>query len=214
MNRLQRNKIIDRLFSLIGIVCTLIGLVVLGALLIKIFNDGFGRLTGEFFRALPSRFPEKAGILTAWTGTLWILSLTALISIPLGVGAAIYLEEYSKKGWASRILEVNIANLAGVPSIVYGILGLGIFVRTIGLGESVLSGALILSLLIMPIIIVATREALKAVPKTIKEASRALGASKWQTIWQTAFQIMFKMKTLRTAHGRVKLQRLATKRAV
>lgn len=184
MNRIQKNKIIDRLFGALGVFCTSIGLVMLAALLIKIFGDGWNRLDGDFFMALPSRFAEKAGILTAWTGTLWILALTTLIVIPVGVGAAIYLEEYSKKGFLSRLLEINIANLAAIPSIIYGILGLAIFVRTLALGESVLSGALILSLLIMPIIIVATREALRSVPKTIKEASYALGASKWQTIWR------------------------------
>lgn len=184
MNKIRKNKIIDRLFGAFGIFCTSIGLVVLAALLIKVFRDGWGRLNGQFFIALPSRFAEKAGILTAWTGTLWLLVLTALIVIPVGVGAAIYLEEYSKKGFLSRVLEINIANLAAIPSIIYGILGLAVFVRAFALGESVISGALILSLLIMPIIIVATREALRSVPKTIKEASYALGASKWQTLWK------------------------------
>lgn len=184
MNPIRKNKLFDRAFSALGILCTSLGLVVLAALLIKIFSDGWGRLSGQFFVSLPSRFAEKAGILTAWTGTLWIFCLTALIAIPVGVSAAIYLEEYSKKGWLSRVLEINIANLAAIPSIIYGILGLAVFVRALALGESVLAGALILSLLILPIIIVSTREALKAVPTTIKEASYALGASQWQTIWK------------------------------
>lgn len=174
---------IDRLFKYFGILCTFIGLFVLLILLIKIFSDGFSRINLDFLTSLPSRFPEKAGILTAWTGTLWIFCLTALIAIPLGVGAGIYLEEYSGKGFLSRVLEINISNLAGIPSIIYGILGLAVFVRIMKLGESVLAGSMILALLIVPIIIVATREALKSVPKTIKEASHALGASKWQTIW-------------------------------
>lgn len=183
MNSTKVNKIIDTTFKYVGIISTFIGLVVLAALLIKIFSDGFSRLSLDFITSLPSRFPEKAGILTAWTGTLWIFILTAVIAIPLGVAAGIYLEEYSGKGFLSRMLEINIANLAGIPSIIYGILGLEIFVRVMHLGESVLAGSLILSLLILPIIIVATREALKSVPKTIKEASYALSASKWQTIW-------------------------------
>ncbi len=191
MNRITRSKIIDQLFKYFGILCTSIGLIMLAALLINVFSDGFGRLSIDFFTALPSRFPEKAGILTAWTGTLWIFGLTILIAIPLGVGAAIYLEEYTRKGFLSNVLEINIANLAGIPSIIYGILGLTIFVRTLRLGESVLSGALILSLLIMPIIVVSTREALRAVPKTIKEASLALGASQWQTIWHQVLPAAF-----------------------
>lgn len=183
MNSTKANQIIDTTFKYLGIISTFIGLVVLAALLIKIFSDGFSRLSLDFITSLPSRFPEKAGILTAWTGTLWIFILTAIIAIPIGIAAGIYLEEYGRKGFLSRILEINIANLAGIPSIIYGILGLQIFVRIMHLGESVLSGSLILSLLILPIIIVATREALKSVPKTIKEASYALSASKWQTIW-------------------------------
>ena len=174
---------IDRLFKYWGIFCTFLGLIVLAILLTKIFSDGFSRISWDFLSSLPSRFPEKAGILTAWTGTLWIFCLTAIIAIPVGIGAAIYLEEYSGKGFLARILEINISNLAGIPSIIYGILGLEIFVRVMKLGESVLAGSMILALLILPIIIVSTREALKSVPKTIKEASHALGASKWQTIW-------------------------------
>ncbi len=174
---------IDRLFKYWGIFCTFLGLIVLAILLTKIFSDGFSRISWDFLSSLPSRFPEKAGILTAWTGTLWIFCLTAIIAIPVGIGAAIYLEEYSGKGFLSRVLEINISNLAGIPSIIYGILGLEIFVRVMKLGESVLAGSMILALLILPIIIVSTREALKSVPKTIKEASHALGASKWQTIW-------------------------------
>ena len=132
---------------------------------------------------LPSRRPQKAGIFTAVMGTVWILVLTTLIAFPIGVGAGIYLEEYAKKSKLANLLEINIANLAGVPSIIYGLLGLEVFVRIFGLGGSVLAGSLTLSLLILPIIIVSTREALKAVPSSIKDASMALGASKWQTIW-------------------------------
>jgi len=182
MNSYKINRFKDRLFRYFGVACTLLGLVVLGIFLIDIFIDGTPRLSMDFMSKLPSRTPEKAGILTAWTGTVWIFFLTAFTAIPIGVAAAIYLEEYNKKGFFSNLLEINIANLAGVPSIIYGILGLQIFARTMGLGGSLLAGAFTLSLLILPIIIVATREALKAVPKTIKEASFGLGATKWQTI--------------------------------
>ncbi len=182
MNNATRNRIQDKLLKYFGIVCTLSGLVVLAIFIIDILIDGVQRLDWKFINSLPSRFPAKAGILTAWTGTVWIFCLTAIIAIPIGVAAGIYLEEYSKKGRLANLLEINIANLAGVPSIIYGILGLEIFVRILNFGGSLLAGSFTLALLILPIIIVATREAIRAVPKTIKEASFALGATKWQTI--------------------------------
>ncbi len=182
MNNATTNRIKDNLLKYFGIVCTLSGLIVLAIFIIDILIDGVQRIDWEFMVSLPSRFPEKAGVLTAWTGTLWILFLTAIIAIPLGIAAGIYLEEYSKKGRLANLLEINIANLAGVPSIIYGILGLEIFVRRMNFGGSLLAGSFTLALLILPVIIVATREAVKAVPKTIKEASFALGATKWQTI--------------------------------
>jgi len=183
MNNLQKNRLKDQLFKYWGIACTLIGLFLLTIFIGDILIDGLGRIDWSFITNLPSRKPEKAGIYTALMGSIWILFLTTLISFPVGVAAAIYLEEYSKKNWFSGVLEINISNLAGVPSIIYGLLGLEVFVRIMGLGASVLAGSLTLSLLILPIIIVATREAIKAVPSTIKDASYALGASKWQTIW-------------------------------
>lgn len=182
MNNATKNRIKDNLLKYFGIVCTLSGLVVLAIFIIDILIDGVQRLDWKFITSLPSRFPEKAGILTAWTGTVWIFCLTAIIAIPIGVAAGIYLEEYNKKGRLANLLEINIANLAGVPSIIYGILGLEIFVRILNFGGSLLAGSFTLALLILPIIIVATREAIRAVPKTIKEASFALGATKWQTI--------------------------------
>lgn len=187
MNNIRINRLKDKAFEVVGIVSTLIGLVMLGVFIGSILDDGLRRLNWDFLTNLPSRKPEIAGILTAWTGTLWIFALTAFISIPLGVSAGIYLEEYERKGRLSTILEVNITNLAGVPSIIYGILGLEIFARTMQMGGSLLSGALTLALLILPIIIVATREAIKAVPSSIKEASFGLGATKWQTI---RFQVL------------------------
>lgn len=178
----RRNRIADKVFKIWAIGCTLIGIIMLGIFLVNIAIDGLGRINWEFITSLPSRRAEKAGIYVALLGTLWILILTAIIAIPVGVAAGIYLEEYGKKSRFASLLEINITNLAGVPSIIYGILGLEVFVRTAGLGKSVIAGALTLSLLILPIIIVATREALKAVPKTLREASFALGATKWQTV--------------------------------
>jgi len=178
----MNNRLKNNLFKYWAIACTLFGIIMLGVFIINILIDGLGRLDWNFITDLPSRKAENAGIFTAVMGTLWILGLTAIISIPVGVAAGIYLEEYGKKSRFANMLEINITNLAGIPSIIYGILGLEVFVRTAGLGSSLISGALTLSLLILPVIIVATREAIKAVPKTISEASYALGASKWQTI--------------------------------
>ncbi len=178
----MNNRTKNNLFKYWAIGCTMFGIIMLAIFLINIIVDGIARIDWAFITNLPSRKAENAGIFTALMGTVWILVLTAIIAIPIGVAAGIYLEEYGKKSRLANILEINITNLAGIPSIIYGILGLEVFVRTAGLGSSLLSGALTLSLLILPIIIVSTREAIKAVPKTIKEASFALGASKWQTI--------------------------------
>jgi phosphate transport system permease protein len=182
MNSDVRNRIKDKVFRYLGILSTLFGIVILAIFIINILVDGITRLSGQFLTNLPSRFPERSGILTAWTGTLWILFLTAFFAIPIGMAAGIYLEEYGKKTRLANFLEINIANLAGVPSIIYGILGLEIFVRMLKLGGSLLSGSFTLALLILPIIIVVTRESLKAVPQSLRDASYALGASKWQTI--------------------------------
>ncbi|MDQ3394527.1 MAG: ABC transporter permease subunit, partial [Bacteroidota bacterium] len=166
MNNHDVNRIKDSIFKYFGIFCTLITMLVLAVFLGDILIKGLARIDWDFLSSLPSRRAEKAGILTAMTGTAWILFLTAIISIPLGVAAGIYLEEFSKKNRLASILEINIANLAGVPSIIYGLLGLEIFVRTLHFGNSLLAGAATLALLILPIIIVATREAIKAVPKS------------------------------------------------
>ena len=183
MSNLTWNRFVDKAFQYVGLFFTLGALLILAIFLIDIFGEGWRRISWDFLTSLPSRKAERAGILTAWTGTAWILGLTSIIAIPIGVSAGIYLEEYGKKNRLANILEVNIANLAGVPSIIYGLLGLEIFGRLMGLGGSLLTGALTLSLLILPVIIVATREALKAVPKTLREASYGLGATQWQTIW-------------------------------
>ena len=181
--RWDGNRIKDNLFRWFGILCTLFGLLMLSVFLISVIKEGAPRLSAQFFTSLPSRKPESAGILIPLLGTIWIMVLTSLIAIPLGVASGIYLEEYGKKSRIASIIEINITNLAGVPSIIYGLLALEVFVRILGLGKSLLAGSLTLALLILPIIIVATREALKAVPKTIREASYALGATKWQTTW-------------------------------
>lgn len=184
INSSSKNRLKDKLFEYWGIISTLIGIVLLIVFMSDIFMEGISRIRLDFFTNATSGLePETSGIYPALMGTLWILFLTALISIPIGVGAGIYLEEYSRKNWLSSLLEINISNLAGVPSIIYGLLGLEIFVRIMGLGKSVLAGAMTLSLLVLPIIIVATRESIKAVPPSIKQAAYGLGATKWQTIW-------------------------------
>jgi phosphate transport system permease protein len=161
---------------------TALAVVMLGVLLIDILRQGLPWLDAQFLADYPSRFAEKAGIKSALVGTVWLISLTTLFSVPVGIGAAIYLEEYGAQNWFSRFIALNISNLAGVPSIVYGILGLAIFVRGMGLGRSVIAGALTMSLLILPVIIIAAREAVRAVPRSLRHASYALGASRWETI--------------------------------
>ncbi|HET6243789.1 MAG: phosphate ABC transporter permease PstA [Bacteroidetes bacterium] len=184
MNKAEKtNRLKDKAFNLFGIFCTFFGLLILIVLLFDVFSKGGSRISWDFITGLPSRIPEKAGILTPLIGSIWILILTAVIAFPIGVAAAIHLEEYGSKNRLSKLVEINIANLAGVPSIIYGLLGLQVFSRWVHLGSSLLAGALTLALLILPIIIVATREAIKAVPNSIREASYALGGSRWQTIW-------------------------------
>ncbi len=180
----RTNRTRDMVFFIIALGATFTGLLFLSVLIVDILMDGLGRIDLAFLTSFPSRKPERAGILSALVGTVWIMGLTALFSFPLGVGAAIYLEEYARKNWLSRLIEINIANLAGVPSIIYGLLGLSIFVRTLDLERSLLSGALTLTLLILPIIIISSREALRAIPFSIREASYAIGATRWQTIYK------------------------------
>lgn len=177
-------KIYDRTFQVIGLITISIALLMLVIFLVSIFKMGIPRLSWDFITSLPSRFPEKAGIYTAMMGTIWLMVLTAIFAIPIGVMGAIYLEEYGKKNRFSHLLEKNIANLSGVPSVIYGILGLELFARTLALGNSLLTGSITLSLLILPVIIVSTREALKAIPNSLREGSYALGATKWQTIYR------------------------------
>jgi phosphate transport system permease protein len=157
-------------------------MITLGALMLDLMTDGAGRLSYAFFTAFPSRFAGQAGILTAWVGTTLVMLVTAVTAVPLGVAAGIYLEEYAPKNWFTAIIEINIANLAGVPSIIYGLLALGLFVYQLNLGQSILTAGLTLALLILPVVIVATRESIRTVPNSIREAAYALGATKWRTI--------------------------------
>jgi phosphate transport system permease protein len=177
----KRNRRRDYIFSLLGLLSTFVGMLTLAALLIDLMLDGASRLTPHFFTSFPSRFPSQAGILSAWVGTTLVMIVTALTAVPMGVGAGIYLEEYAPKNWLTVLIEINIANLAGVPSIVYGLMALGLFVYQFRFGQSILSAGLTLALLILPIVIVATREAIRAVPASMREAAYALGATKWQT---------------------------------
>jgi phosphate transport system permease protein len=176
----------DRLFTGLIFLATIVGLVVLAVLLVDIGRRGLPVVDWQFLTSYPSQvLPETAGIYPALVGSLWLLGLTALFSVPLGIGAAVYLEEYAADTRPNRVVEINISNLAGVPSIIYGLLGLGIFVNLLGGltgGESVLSGALTLSLLILPVIIIAAREALRAIPDTVREGGYALGATRWEVI--------------------------------
>jgi len=172
----------DRLLASVGFLVMLLALVALATLLYDVIQDGAGRLSWQFVTSYPSRLPEQAGILAALAGSVFVIGLTAVVAVPLGVAAAIYLEEYEQRGRLSRVIEINIANLAGVPSIIYGLLGLGLFVRMLAMGRSVMAGACTLALLVLPVVIISTREALRAVPGSLREASYALGATKWQTI--------------------------------
>jgi phosphate transport system permease protein len=179
---IARRRRQDVLFNLLGIAGTLVGMVTLVALLADLFVDGFSRIDWQFLTSFPSRRAGSAGILSAWVGSLLLMLVTAATAIPLGIAAAVYLEEYGRKNWLTTIIEINISNLAGVPSIIYGLMALGLFVYQFGFGQSVLAGGLALAMLILPIVIVTTRESLRAIPQGIREAAYGLGATKWQVI--------------------------------
>ncbi len=178
----RKRRVVGAGFLVLAGVATLTGVVALGVLLVDVAADGSHRLSFEFLDSFASRFPERAGVKAALAGSVWVLALTALIAFPISVGAAIYLEEYAPNNWITIKIQTNIANLAGVPSIVYGILGVSLFVRLLSLERSVISGALTLSLLVMPIIILSAQEAIRAVPATIREAAYGLGATRWQVV--------------------------------
>ena len=180
--RIAENKLQDHIFWMVGLLSTLVGFVLLFTLMIDLFMDGFPRLGWSFLMSYPSRFADRAGILSAWVGTTLVMIVTAATAVPLGVAAGIYLEEYNKKNWLTDIIEINMNNLAGVPSIIYGLLALGLFVYFLRFGESILTGGLTLGLLILPMVVIATRESIRAIPNSIREASYALGATQWQTV--------------------------------
>jgi phosphate transport system permease protein len=180
--RTTARKRVDRLFAVLGLLSLLSALMTLAVLLGQLVFDGTPRLSWQFMLSYPSRFADQAGILTAWLGTALVMLLTALTAVPLGVGAALYLEEYAPRNLVTDIIEINIANLAGVPSIVYGLMALGLLVYGCGLGQSFLTAGLTLAMLILPMVIIATREAVRAVPPQLREAAYALGATKWQTV--------------------------------
>jgi phosphate transport system permease protein len=180
---ISRNRLWEKVFIIFGILSLLVGIVTLLALVIDMTIDGLPRISGQFFTSFPSRKPEEAGILSAWVGTSLVILVTAIATIPIGIASGIYLEEYAKKNWLGDIIEINVTNLAGIPSIIYGLLALGLFVEQLKLGRSILTAGLTLALLVLPIVIVTTREAIRAIPNSIREAACALGASKWQIIW-------------------------------
>lgn len=182
LSREHRRRMIAAAFALGCAGSAMLCVVMLLLLVGRVFNEGLAWLNWDFLWNLPSRHPEKAGIKSALAGSLWLTGLTAVISLPVGIGAAVYLEEYAAASRWKKLFQLNIANLAGVPSIVYGILGLALFVQLFALGGSVISGALTLSLVVLPIIILATQEALRGVPNSIRHASFALGATRWQTV--------------------------------
>ena len=179
---ITRAKRWDLFFSLLGILSLMIGILTFVVLFVDMAIQGVPRLSYEFFTSFPSRRAANAGILSAWVGTILVMLVTALSAVPLGVAAGVYLEEYAPKNWITDIIEINISNLAGIPSIVYGLLALGLFVYYFGFGQSILSAGLTLALLILPVIIVATRESIRAIPQAIHEASFACGATTWQTV--------------------------------
>ncbi len=180
--QLRGRQLKGRIYAGVFAFATLIGVAVLATLLVQIFKTGLPQLDWDFLTSYPSRFAARAGVLSAIMGTLWVMAFTAIFSIPIGLGTAIWLERYAPASRLTEIIQTNISNLAGVPSIVYGILGLTVFVRWLALDRSVLAGALTMTLLVLPVTIIASREAIRTVPRSLEDASYALGATKWQTI--------------------------------
>jgi phosphate transport system permease protein len=181
---ISRNKLFEGLFALVGLMIVWIAVLTLLALFISLTIDGVPRLSWAFISSFPSRFAEQAGILSAWIGTVMVMVVTALVAVPLGIAAGLYLEEYAAKNWLTDLIEINVTNLAGVPSIIYGLMALGLFVYQFNMGQTVRVAGLVLALLILPVVIVSTREAIRGIPFGIREAAYALGADQWQIVSQ------------------------------
>ena len=188
---IRRHKRNDLIFAAVGMFVIASLTITLLVLFLDLILDGYPRFTLDFFTSYPSRKPEIAGILSAWVGSSLVLLVTFFVAVPLGIAAGVYLEEYAKKNWISDIIEINVSNLAGVPSIIYGLLALGLFVYAFGLGQSILSAGLTLALLMLPIVIVSTREAIRAIPIHIREAAYAVGATKWQVVYDHIIQYSY-----------------------
>lgn len=188
---IKRHKRNDTIFAIIGLLALMVGLIALLTLFIDLVIDGHERFNMTFLSNFPSRHAEKAGLLSAWIGSALVMVVTFLSAVPMGVAAGIYLEEYAPKNWLADLIEINVSNLAGVPSIVYGLLALGLFVYTLDLGQSIATAGLTLGLLILPIVIVSTREAIRGIPVAIREAAYAVGATKWQVVFHHVLHYSF-----------------------
>lgn len=179
---IRRHKLNDYIFAIVGLLALMLGLITLLILFVDLVMDGYARFNPDFFTEFPSRRAARAGLLSAWVGSALVMTVTFVTAVPLGVAAGVYLEEYAPKNWFSDLIEINVSNLAGVPSIIYGLLALGLFVYILDLGQSILTAGLTLALLILPVIIVSTRESIRAIPISIREAAYAVGATKWQVV--------------------------------
>jgi phosphate transport system permease protein len=179
---IDRARRVDLAFACAGLLVMVVAMAMLMALIVDLMIDGLPRLSWDFFTSFPSRRASRAGILSAWVGTTLVMVVTAALAVPLGVAAGLYLEEYAPKNWMTDIIEINVTNLAGVPSIIYGLLALGLFVYGLGLGETILVAGMVLALLTLPVVIVATREAIRSIPQEVREGAYALGADQWQTV--------------------------------
>ena len=179
-----RGRAQDVLFAVLGVLVLVLVMGMLLTLIVDLLIDGLGRIDGDFLTSFPSRRPGAAGVLSAWVGTSLVMLVTAVLAIPLGVGAGLYLEEYAPKNAWTDVIEINVSNLAGVPSIIYGLLALGFFVYLLGMGATILLGGMVLALLILPVVIVATREAVRSVPGSLRESAYGVGCDRWQVVWR------------------------------
>ncbi len=188
---IKRHKLNDYIFSIIGLLALMFALITLVILFLDLIMDGYPRFNTDFFMEFPSRRAGSAGLLSAWVGSALVMFVTFITAVPMGVAAGLYLEEYAPKNWFSDLIEINVSNLAGVPSIVYGLLALGLFVYILDLGQSILTAGLTLGLLILPIVIVSTREAIRGIPVAIREAAYGVGATKWQVVHDHVLQYSY-----------------------